>query len=59
VNGLELTFFIKQQNTALLESTLLDVSDPDSTNYGKHLTNQQVCEVRILGSASSLPPSFY
>eukprot|EP00729_Bicosta_minor_P001427 gene1427-15849_t len=41
-DGLELMFFIKQQNTELLETTLLDVSDPDSMHYGKHLSNAEV-----------------
>lgn len=31
-----------RQNTELLETTLLDVSDPDSMHYGKHLSNAEV-----------------
>mmetsp|Transcript_41597 Transcript_41597/g.61008 ORF Transcript_41597/g.61008 Transcript_41597/m.61008 type:complete len:668 (+) Transcript_41597:92-2095(+) len=39
---LELVFAVKQTNLDLLESTLMDVSDPDSENYGKHLSNDEV-----------------
>ncbi|XP_068582389.1 tripeptidyl-peptidase 1 [Cebidichthys violaceus] len=39
---LELTFALKQQNTDLLEETLRLVSDPDSAQYGKHLTLEEV-----------------
>lgn len=39
---LELTFVLKQQNVDLLEETLRRVSDPDSAQYGKHLTLEEV-----------------
>ncbi|KAM6969682.1 tripeptidyl-peptidase 1 isoform 2-T2 [Tautogolabrus adspersus] len=39
---LELTFALKQQNVDLLEKTLRLVSDPDSAQYGKHLTLEEV-----------------
>ncbi|KAM3594143.1 uncharacterized protein V6R79_003053 [Siganus canaliculatus] len=39
---LELTFALKQQNVDLLEETLRLVSDPDSAQYGKHLTLEEV-----------------
>ncbi len=39
---LELMFYVKQTNLAKLESTVLDVSDPRSSNYGKHLSNDEV-----------------
>ncbi|XP_036927421.1 tripeptidyl-peptidase 1 [Acanthopagrus latus] len=39
---LELTFALKQQNVDLLEETLRRVSDPDSAQYGKHLTLEEV-----------------
>ncbi|XP_041668933.1 tripeptidyl-peptidase 1 [Cheilinus undulatus] len=39
---LQLTFALKQQNTDLLEETLRLVSDPDSAQYGKHLTMEEV-----------------
>ena len=34
--------FAIKQNTKLLESMLLDVSNPRSLNYGQHLTRDQV-----------------
>lgn len=37
----EMIFAIKQ-NTQLIDSMLLDVSDPRSLNYGQHLTREQV-----------------
>ncbi|XP_027130578.1 tripeptidyl-peptidase 1 [Larimichthys crocea] len=39
---LELTFALKQQHVDLLEETLRLVSDPDSAQYGKHLTLEEV-----------------
>uniref|UniRef100_A0A8C9XGY3 Tripeptidyl-peptidase 1 n=1 Tax=Sander lucioperca TaxID=283035 RepID=A0A8C9XGY3_SANLU len=39
---LELTFALKQQNSDLLEEILTLVSDPDSAQYGKHLTLEEV-----------------
>lgn len=42
---LELTFALKQQNVDLLEETLRRVSDPDSDQYGKHLSLQQVASL--------------
>ncbi|XP_073338868.1 tripeptidyl-peptidase 1 [Pagrus major] len=39
---LELTFALKQRNIDLLEETLRRVSDPDSAQYGKHLTLEEV-----------------
>jgi tripeptidyl-peptidase I len=35
---MKLHFFVKQQNMDTLEQILLDVSNPDSENYGKHLS---------------------
>ena len=34
--------FAIKQNTELIDSMLLDVSDPRSLNYGQHLTRDQV-----------------
>lgn len=42
---LELTFALKQQNVDLLEETLRRVSDPDSDQYGKHLSLQEVASL--------------
>uniref|UniRef100_A0A672IGL7 Tripeptidyl-peptidase 1 n=1 Tax=Salarias fasciatus TaxID=181472 RepID=A0A672IGL7_SALFA len=42
---LQLTFALKQQNVALLEETLRLVSDPDSPQYGKHLSLQEVASL--------------
>ncbi|TKS86615.1 Tripeptidyl-peptidase 1 [Collichthys lucidus] len=39
---LELTFALKQQHVDLLEETLRLVSDPDSAQYGKHLTLEEI-----------------
>ncbi|KAK2891802.1 tripeptidyl-peptidase 1 [Channa argus] len=39
---LELTFALKQQNVNLLEEILRLVSDPDSAEYGKHLSLEDV-----------------
>ncbi|KAF7662662.1 hypothetical protein LDENG_00231180 [Lucifuga dentata] len=39
---LEMTFALKQQNVHLLEETLRLVSDPDSAQYGKHLSLEEV-----------------
>ncbi|XP_008282245.1 tripeptidyl-peptidase 1 [Stegastes partitus] len=39
---LELTFALKQQNVHLLEEKLRLVSDPDSAQYGKHLSLEEV-----------------
>ncbi|KAM6973245.1 tripeptidyl-peptidase 1 [Aplochiton taeniatus] len=39
---LQLTFALKQQNVDLLEDWLKLVSDPDSSQYGKHLTLEEV-----------------
>ncbi|XP_071383867.1 tripeptidyl-peptidase 1 [Centroberyx affinis] len=39
---LELTFALKQQNVELLEETLRLVSDPDSAQYGKYLSLEEV-----------------
>merc|ERR1719486_49457 len=33
---------VKQTNVEKLEKVLLEVSDPDSEKYGKHLSNEQV-----------------
>ncbi|KAF7346774.1 Subtilisin-like protein [Mycena sanguinolenta] len=40
-----LRFTLAQSNVDRLESLLLDVSDPQSPNYGKHWTHAQVKEV--------------
>uniref|UniRef100_A0A3Q2ZWT5 Tripeptidyl-peptidase 1 n=1 Tax=Kryptolebias marmoratus TaxID=37003 RepID=A0A3Q2ZWT5_KRYMA len=42
---LELTFALKQQNIQLLEETLRRVSDPDSPQYGKHLSLEEVASL--------------
>jgi len=42
---LEFTLALKQQNKAELESILLEVSDPDSQNYGEYLTVDQITEI--------------
>jgi len=39
---IHLMFAVKQNNLYALEKVLLDVSNPDSSNYGKHLSNQEV-----------------
>ncbi|XP_056152046.1 tripeptidyl-peptidase 1 [Lampris incognitus] len=39
---LELTFALKQQNVGLLEKTLRLLSDPDSAQYGKYLSLEEV-----------------
>lgn len=39
---IELTFAVKQQGTQELHDALMRVSSPSSSEYGKHLTNQQV-----------------
>ncbi|CAB1334880.1 unnamed protein product [Coregonus sp. 'balchen'] len=39
---LELTFALRQQNVDQLEDLLLLVSDPESAQYGKHLTLEEV-----------------
>ncbi len=40
----EIIFGIEQRNLEELEDLLYDVSDPDSENYGKHWTKDQVAE---------------
>ncbi|XP_029530748.1 tripeptidyl-peptidase 1 isoform X2 [Oncorhynchus nerka] len=40
--NLELTFALRQQNVDQLEHLLLLVSDPESAQYGKHLTLEEV-----------------
>lgn len=42
---LELTFALKQQNIHMLEETLRLVSDPDSSQYGKHLSLDEVASL--------------
>jgi hypothetical protein len=37
-----MTFALKQQNVNTLTETLLKVSDPKHTDYGKHLTKGEV-----------------
>jgi tripeptidyl-peptidase-1 len=39
---LQLTFMVKQTNLDALEASLMSVSDPQSSRYGQHLSNQQV-----------------
>jgi subtilase family serine protease len=39
---LQLVFNIKQKNMDKIESILLQVSDPTSANYGKHLTRGEI-----------------
>lgn len=43
--GLQLTFALKQQNVDLLEHKLKLVSDPDSAQYGKHMSLQEVASL--------------
>lgn len=42
---LKLTLAIKQQNKDKLERLLLDVSDPDSINYGKYLSVKEITKL--------------
>ena len=42
-DAVTLSFAVKQTNLRELEATLLEVSDPRSAKYGKHLTLEQVC----------------
>lgn len=42
---LELTFGLKQQNVPLLEDTLRRVSDPESPQYGKHMSLEEVARL--------------
>jgi tripeptidyl-peptidase-1 len=52
-------FAVKQTNVALLESTLLQVSDPGHQGYGKHLSLQAVNEmVRPSVASASAISSF-
>ena len=39
---LELTFAVKQTNTAKLEAALMNAADPDSPSYGAWLSNDAV-----------------
>ena len=39
---LRLTFLLKQQNLDKLETSLLAASDPQSANYGQHMSNEAV-----------------
>ena len=39
---IELIFHVKENNTAMLEEKLLSISDPTSSNYGKHLTKSEI-----------------
>ena len=43
--SLELTVLVRQSNLAELEATLLAVSDPDSAQYGQHLSLEEVNEL--------------
>ena len=40
--SIRLTIALRQENLEKLTSTLHDISDPDSINYGQFLTNQEV-----------------
>lgn len=42
---LKLTLAVKQTNLAKLENVLMDVSDPRSANYGKHLSHRESREL--------------
>jgi tripeptidyl-peptidase-1 len=42
---LELVFAVKQTNTERLEAALMNAADPDSAQYGKWLSNEQVHEL--------------
>lgn len=52
---LELTFALKQQNVHLLEEKLRLVSDPDSVQYGKDLSDN--CNLYILKTERNTPLS--
>ncbi len=54
-----LTFAVKHSNMEALEQRLLEVSTPGSSDYGRHLTNAQVCRRGIhswLCTAPAPPP---
>ena len=56
---IDLVFAVKQTNVALLESTLLQVSDPGHQGYGKHLSLRAVNEmVRPSVASASAISSF-
>lgn len=44
-SSMPITLVLKQSNLKALETLVLDVSDPTSKNYGKHLTAAQVNEM--------------
>jgi len=39
------TIALKEQNAELIHKIALDVSDPDSSNYGQYLTTQEIIEI--------------
>ena len=49
---LELTFAVKQTNTAGLEAALMNAADPDSPNYGSWLSNDAVHQLIAPAAAS-------
>lgn len=49
---LELTFAVKQTNTAKLEAALMNAADPDSPNYGSWLSNDAVHKLVAPAQAS-------
>lgn len=49
---LELTFAVKQTNTAQLEAALMNAADPDSPNYGAWLSNNAVHQMVAPAPAS-------
>ena len=41
----EIMFGIQQRNTDVLTERLHDISDPDSSNYGRHMTREEIEEI--------------
>ena len=39
------TIALKEQNAELIHKIALDVSDPDSANYGQYLSTQEIAEI--------------
>ena len=53
---LRLTIAMPQSNVTGLQAALLDVSNPNSENYGHHLSKSEVCWFTIaLGSILTFP----
>jgi tripeptidyl-peptidase I len=43
----EIIFVVKQRNMDVIETMLHDISNPESPNYGQHLTREQVTDMTI------------